>query len=633
MIRLTCLSSLILPLAAAALTAPVLAQTTWYVDAAAPGPGSGTSVDPYPAIQAAIDAPLTLSGDTLLISGGIYQESIDLVGKSLRLTGADAATGSPTEIWGAPAAGVRVVTINSGETLDTTFTSIDIVDVFSPINQMSGGVLLDGAASRFIDCEFRLCGTCGPGGAIRAQNSDVVVTGCAFLDNGATSGGAISVSQGSLVARDCLFEGNTSAGSAGCNNSQGRGGAVATQTLSLEISDCFFLNNVGGDGGALHIESAIGGEIFTRNVFEGNGPSYISTGFEGGAINAPTNALITDSVFRRNAAGRGGAVAGGHYERCQFEANAAEYGGGAYLATLTECFFVGNEARTFGGNVGAGGATHSCQHVLSVLYGNHCAGGAGGSDNTMSLDRCTVIGNSGDFRFAGFRGNQISNSIVWGNVSTVPASSVTQADYQSATFSMIQGVASSIPGPPLLFGRHVGDARLLPASPAIDAANPGLPTDPDGSRADVGARAFDPSARPESAERFCEPKISAMGCTPNVQPIGAPAFSGAPMVLLVEGVPSGSAGILLLSSTAKATPFFGGTLCVGGSIVRAGLAGAIPTAGCGDALVFSIGSSELATVGSAPGEFLFGQVWFRDAAHPDGTGVGVSEAFVATVGL
>lgn len=90
-----------------------------------------------------------------------------LMGKSLRLTGSSTPR---TEIWGAPAAGTRVVTIASGETNATTFTHLDIV-----------------------------------------------ATGCTFTDNAAVQGGAIDASGGALVLRDCRFEGNTSAGSAGCS--------------------------------------------------------------------------------------------------------------------------------------------------------------------------------------------------------------------------------------------------------------------------------------------------------------------------------------------------------------------------------------------------------------------------------
>ena len=155
------------PVSRAALCAPTLAQLTWHVGVAATGPGSGTSLDPYSTIQSAIDATPTVSGDTLLIAAGIYQESINLMGKSLRLTGSSTPR---TEIWGAPAAGTRVVTIASGETNATTFTHLDIV-----------------------------------------------ATGCTFTDNAAVQGGAIDASGGALVLRDCRFEGNTSAGSAGCS--------------------------------------------------------------------------------------------------------------------------------------------------------------------------------------------------------------------------------------------------------------------------------------------------------------------------------------------------------------------------------------------------------------------------------
>src|SRR5262245_37439554 len=62
----------------ASVTGTLHAQTTWYVDASAVPPGSGTPAAPYASIQYAIDRPTTLAGDTVLVAPGGYVERIHL---------------------------------------------------------------------------------------------------------------------------------------------------------------------------------------------------------------------------------------------------------------------------------------------------------------------------------------------------------------------------------------------------------------------------------------------------------------------------------------------------------------------------------------------------------------------------
>lgn len=52
------------------------AQTTHYVDVNNTPPGTGTQADPFTEIQAALDAPGTLPGDTISVAPGSYHEDI-----------------------------------------------------------------------------------------------------------------------------------------------------------------------------------------------------------------------------------------------------------------------------------------------------------------------------------------------------------------------------------------------------------------------------------------------------------------------------------------------------------------------------------------------------------------------------
>jgi hypothetical protein len=320
----------------------------------------------------------------------------------------------------------------------------------------------------------------------------------------------------------------------------------------------------------------------------------------------------------------------GTYRDCLFEGNTASYGGAAYDAVLVDCVLRDNHALELNSLESEGGATHSSDHLRCVFEGNTCVLGAGACDNAMSIDRCTIVGNSGFPDHVAVRGASLHNSIVWGNRAISAVGPVTQVDVGTITFSIVEDDPSTIAGPPLLFGPYVGDVHLLPGSPAIDAASGGLPLDPDGSPADIGAITYDPAYR-AAPSRFCDTKPTSTGCLPTISLVGHASLSGPTARVEVRDVPASTSGLLLLSADAQGVPFFGGTLCVGGSIARAGISAAVLATGCGDRLEFDLGQAELALVGAVPGDLLFVQVWFRDVLHPDGSGVGISDAIVATV--
>ena len=72
------------------LTSPLLGQTTWYVDSAVPGPGSGSSIDPFARIDFAVAQSAVLPGDTVLVLPGDYpQEQINFAGKGITVESTD----------------------------------------------------------------------------------------------------------------------------------------------------------------------------------------------------------------------------------------------------------------------------------------------------------------------------------------------------------------------------------------------------------------------------------------------------------------------------------------------------------------------------------------------------------------
>ena len=265
-----------------------------------------------------------------------------------------------------------------------------------------------------------------------------------------------------------------------------------------------------------------------------------------------------------------------------------------------------------------------------IGVGNRSLRGPGFA-GTSTLEQCTIVGNTGFGDHTAVRDGQLDSSIVWGNVASLALGPIKGVDGTLVTSSLVEGDPNSIAGPPLFFDRDGGDFRLLPGSPAIDAANPSLPLDPDGSPADLGALPFDPDARVDAAT-YCVAKETSGGCTPRASLLGLVSTTAPLAQFRVDGVPAGTPVLLIASNEAAAmNGFFGGTLCVGDPIVRGDVQFALPASGCGDAAVFDVDASLLGQIGSQPGDLVFLQAWFRDVAQPDGTGVGLSDAVVATV--
>lgn len=630
-----CSPELVLTLAVLPLSAPAWAQTTWYVDASAPAPGLGTPASPYRSIQFAIDAAGTAPGDTLAIATGTYFEALDLNGKALRLVG-DAAARPVLHAAG----GGSVLRIDSGEGPGVEL--VDLVLTGGTGTAFNGGVqggalFLEQTSATLTRCSLVDNRACNSGGAIMAFQGSVTLVDCELSRNRSNSGGAVLIQFGALQASGCVFEGNDASPLPGCATSTGQGGAVAVWAFSqATLLHCDFRDNVAPTaGGAVYMEVSAGGHRVEFCHFEANGRHQGQTiAGESGALTGIDAVVRACTFIDNHARGNGGAVSFGTYIRCTFERNSATTGGAAYSARLEDCVVRWNDAlQVPGGNPSAGGGSFGCENVRTVFAGNTCARDAGGCANAFIVDRCTIVDNIGHASAAGVSGNAVTSSIVFGNRTLAPHQPVTQVSGPPVSYSLVEGVSGgvgNVSGLPLLFGQHVGDAHLLPGSPAIDAADPSLPLDPDGTRADIGALPYDPAYRAEPS-RFCVAKTTSLGCVPQIASLGTPSLGAASWHVQVTGAPLGTLGLALLAAHTADTPFFGGRLCLGGPIVRAVAASAVPASGCGDALAFVIPPLGLATTGAMAGDLVFAQVWFRDALHPDGTGVGISDALVATV--
>ena len=486
----------------------------------------------------------------------------------------------------------------------------------------------------------------GRGGGIWAGPT-VVLTHCHVRDNGArmSAGGGI---HGDVVARDCIITGNRA----------GEGGGAFGGTYI----DCLFEGNAGGGiccaegatGGGAQGATLIGCTLRANRVFEGlallgagahlcdltrcvvesnfvdlSGFPATPAAAGGGGI---SNSSAVDTVIRNNTHLLGGGAYESTLERCEIRSNHGfDAGGGVAGSTVAESSIADNTAGLFGG-----GAVDSAL-TRCVLHGNRadrCGGAAGGQ-----LDFCTVTGNTAADQIGGVGSNgeflaplpgfqtTLRNSIVYANepldvgIASGPQSNATTFD---ATWSLVgDGWAGlgNLAGDGLVAGPAAGQAWLLRTSPAIDAADPSAPLDPDGSRADMGAVPFDRFFVPRPAE-YCTAKANSVGCAPQIASTGMASVGGADdFVLVGTGFTAESFAFAALSPQ-PSTAFIGsGRVCVqGGGLVRLGLGPTGGTAGlCDGGLSVLLDQSSLSAYGA--GTLLYAQFFIRDPAHPDGTGL------------
>jgi len=200
-------------------------------------------------------------------------------------------------------------------------------------------------------------------------------------------------------------------------------------------------------------------------------------------------------------------------ERVRVIGNRSEYAGGGVaiffvgLATLRDCIIADNDGGGY-----SGGIYPICNLIMShVLIANNVAGNSGGAFHTypgggeerrFELDYVTIVGNRageyGAFEGGFDAGSSLTNSIVWGNVSTNGGSLEAVAAQINISFCDLEGGEDGIVGPrpnfeaildsdPLFVDADNGDFTLTRFSPCVDAGDPNAELDPDGTRSDMGA--------------------------------------------------------------------------------------------------------------------------------------------------
>ncbi len=284
-------------------------------------------------------------------------------------------------------------------------------------------------------------------------------------------------------------------------------GGLEAQFSAIQVSD-FLIEHNNGTGVSLS-GSSYGPE---GALLEQGTVAYNHSPVPGGGMQVlmDASATIVDVTIRNNSASLGGGIfcswADVTLDGAEITGNQAMQGGGIYgdaesHLALDRCLLAANTALQEGG-------------ALFL------------EDAAMDMVRSTVTANTagagGAVWHQAWFGEPaaISSSILWGNS---PDEIVADGNGPEVTWSDVAGGHAgdgNIDADPLFENAENGDYHLSWAdypslngsrSPCIDAGNPDLPSDPDGTVADMGAYSFDQ----EAITGMEEDKAVAFSCYPN----------------------------------------------------------------------------------------------------------------------
>lgn len=390
-------------------------------------------------IQDAVD--VAVDGDLVLVTNGVYQ------------TGGRAVFGTMTNrvavdkpLMLLSVNGPQFTIIQGYQVSGTTNGDGAIRGVYLTGNStLSGFTVLNGATQTNGDFYHDLCG-----GGIWSE-TNALTTNCMILGNVAAYGGGGAyggnLNASTFVGNSAPSEGGGALRSVliGCNlktNSSNIGGGSSQSILS----DCTLIGNRAFySGGAASFGSLTNCNVIMNSADEGSGGVFnsilshclISSNSGGGASGSW---LYDCSIIANSGHNGAGGAAGGRLIRCTVSNNwTTSFGGGVADALVSQCVIVSNTA-------GTGGGLSGCSVVNSVVVGNSAYNSGGGTDGFCSLLNCIVYYNSAPLN-ENTSGDTITYSCTW------------PLPFGSGNFT----------NPPLFMDKAIGDFRLQPDSPCINA--------------------------------------------------------------------------------------------------------------------------------------------------------------------
>lgn len=491
-------------------------------------------------------------------------------------------------------------------------TSLSQRDIAANPTILSGDLAGNDGSSIFTDNSFHVVNGAG-------TNSTAVLDGVQVRSGNANGagvnedrgGGILCVLGASPTIRRTRFQSNR------CTFG---GGAGYINASSPTFTDCVFDGNFGGSfGGAFDMASGVAA-TFDRCVFTNNSAARAG-GIE---IFGGSSVKVYNSLFQGNTAT--GANGGGamfisgsspQIRNCTIIANLSPSNatagilGSSASPTIANCIVHANVAQ--------GGSTATAAQIspgtMSVTY-SMVAGYAG----TGNLAAAPVFDNCGPFPLRPAPG---SAGIDAGNNASLPVSANLDLS-GSPRFADDPAVPDTGAGsaPIVDIGAFEADA---------DCNANGQSDDCDIAAAisnDVNANGI-----PDECECFggatpivyCVSKFNSLFCLPSIEFSGFPSVSSPqPFVIRATSILNNKAGLLLYGYQAAATPFQGGTLCIGGQLKRApgSNSGGNPPGGGPDCSgVLTTDFNAFLQTGAVPALLVIGQqvnaqYWSRDPADP-----------------
>lgn len=279
------------------------------------------AVNPFQTIQSRIN--IATSGQVILVNSGVYNETIDFLGKNLYLL-----ANGPVTIDGFGAG--PVVRLDSGES-DAALDGFVIQGGQGGPNE-GGGLQVYGATVRLRNLLVRNnaggnSGTsqaAGAGGIHLDGFGDPIIENCQILLNQGGSGtgnglgGAGGIwSRRGVVIRDSIIAGNVGGANPGANGTAGAGGAGFGSLGNHLIERCEVRDNIGGPGtfggsGGLYTRGDSATTMRSLRVHGnvgGDGGAGVAGG--GGVTFSNGGSRISDSVIYENTGGNSSSDYGG----------------------------------------------------------------------------------------------------------------------------------------------------------------------------------------------------------------------------------------------------------------------------------------------------------------------------------
>jgi hypothetical protein len=203
----------------------------------------------FPTIQAAIDS--ALEAQRILVSEGIYLESLDFHGKNIEVC---AVGGRANTVLDGTGLAGSVIRATSGESASAIIQGFTIRNGTSGTlvngQLVGGGMLIENASPTIRDCAFVSNSVgAGAGGGLAAINSHSIIEQCTFTQNSAGEGGGLWIDGGRPAITGCTITDNVSSGHGGGVFAR----PVMDQLPNARLLDNTICGNVSADPGRMNV--------------------------------------------------------------------------------------------------------------------------------------------------------------------------------------------------------------------------------------------------------------------------------------------------------------------------------------------------------------------------------------------